>query len=232
MQASQLSASVAFDCNLNRIKADINQLAGTLPDILQRLEDKLDMRAERERIGSKPEQTESLGGDGRLRSLPPMLSSGGGAGSNSNSSHRLGSFKRGVLPDTIGPAGSEKSLSKQKSFGSQLVVQQDEISRGSKTRRAPETNMDASERLIELSRRLGTMEFLLGQIAGAVGVKGNIGEGDDDEDRRRLKEKLKLAIEADRRSRIRPIVSRAEVWLEYIFGICQPDQRIGKRGSK
>ena len=69
-------------------------------------------------------------------------------------------------------------------------------------------------------------------IAISMGVRGVNREFDHEEDRKRLKEKLKQAIEVDRRSRIRTIVSRAEVWLEYMFGICQPDQRLGKRGSR
>ena len=81
-----------------------------------------------------------------------------------------------------------------------------------------------------IGAKLESLDKMLVQIINVL-VKST-SEGDDDEDRKRLKEKLKQAIEADRRSRIRPIVSRSEMWLEYIFGICQPDQRIGKRGSR
>ncbi len=47
-----------------------------------------------------------------------------------------------------------------------------------------------------------------------------------------FQEKLKVAIELDRRSKVRTIVSSGEVWIDYLFGICRPDQRIGKRGSR
>ena len=64
------------------------------------------------------------------------------------------------------------------------------------------------------------------------------------EDRKRLKEKLKSAFEAvqlsgraggkgqdalrGRRGGRPP----GTPWLEYVFGICPPDQRVGKRGSR
>ena len=59
-----------------------------------------------------------------------------------------------------------------------------------------------------------------------------VSSGDDNEDRKRLKEKLKEALESDRRRRLRPIVSARQQWLEYIFGICKPDRRNGKRGNR
>ncbi len=83
-----------------------------------------------------------------------------------------------------------------------------------------------------LETRIGDINMKLEKIAVAVGVKVESHEGDDEEDRRRLKEKLKIAIELDRRTRVRTIVSKSEVWLEYIFGICPPDKRVGKRGSR
>jgi hypothetical protein len=63
------------------------------------------------------------------------------------------------------------------------------------------------------------------------------------EDRKRLKEKLKSAFEAVQlaggaggggRALLGARGGRppAKPWLEYVFGICPPDQRIGKRGSR
>jgi hypothetical protein len=94
-----------------------------------------------------------------------------------------------------------------------------------------ETTVTAAKQL-DWDSRFGAIDKKLEQIAGAIGFRGPGNENDDDEDRKRLKEKLKQAIEADRRSRVRTIVSRGERWLEYMFGICPPDQRIGKRGSR
>ena len=83
-----------------------------------------------------------------------------------------------------------------------------------------------------LDTKIGEVNRMLERIAVAVGVKVGGNEGDDEEDRKRLKEKLKTAIELDRRARVHTIVSSREMWLEYIFGICSPDKRVGKRGSR
>ena len=57
--------------------------------------------------------------------------------------------------------------------------------------------------------------------------------GDDDEDRKRIKERLKEAVENDKRARARVIKAvHRESWLEYVFGICEPDRRVGKQGSR
>jgi hypothetical protein len=74
-----------------------------------------------------------------------------------------------------------------------------------------------------------SLERRLDQIASAVGVKA---AGEEEDDRKRLKEKLKLALERDKQRRIRTIVSEHAKWLEYVFGICKADQRLGKRGSR
>jgi hypothetical protein len=74
-----------------------------------------------------------------------------------------------------------------------------------------------------------SLERRLDQIASAVGVKA---AGEEEDDRKRLKEKLKLALERDKRRRIRQIVPEHAKWLEYVFGICKADQRLGKRGSR
>jgi hypothetical protein len=253
MQASQL--------RLGSIQADINQLAGTLPDILQRLEDKLDLRVAREHAGGRPgtRRSSSLKADGRRGALPPRRAGAGGDAWDSGSDGLAESrARRGdeqdagdllklpgkrALTGTAAPDAGEAAEAMKATQGkpsSQLVKKGAPAPAGSfrdSTAGSPppesESQCEEAGRMQELSLRLGSLETMLAQIADAVGVKsGTGGEGDDDEDRRRLKEKLKLAIEADRRSRIRPIVSRAEVWLEYIFGICQPDQRIGKRGSR
>jgi hypothetical protein len=81
----------------------------------------------------------------------------------------------------------------------------------------------------EQERYKNSLEKKLDRIASAVGVKTN---EDEDDDRKRLKEKLKHAIERDKRSRVRKIESEQAKWLEYIFGICKADQRCGKRGSR
>jgi hypothetical protein len=54
---------------------------------------------------------------------------------------------------------------------------------------------------------------------------------DDAEDRKRLKERLKEGLAEGARSRPTS-VSGKEGWPEYIFGICPPDGRVGKGGSR
>ncbi len=71
------------------------------------------------------------------------------------------------------------------------------------------------------------------RIAEIVCVRAlDVSSGDDDEDRRRLKEKLKSALDKDKLRKTRKNLSDQEKWLEFVFGICEPDARFGKRGSR
>ena len=83
-------------------------------------------------------------------------------------------------------------------------------------------------------QRLEGLDRQLMLVAKAVGAPllQRVSAGDDNEDRKRLKEKLKEALESDRRGRLRKIVSERQRWVEYLFGICQPDRRNGKRGNR
>ena len=84
------------------------------------------------------------------------------------------------------------------------------------------------------------MNHRLERIAVAVGtnlsdLRGAAKAGDDDEDRKRLKEKLKAALESEAKGRHgvhRNVNATRTDWLEYIFGICKPDRRVGKLGSR
>jgi hypothetical protein len=58
------------------------------------------------------------------------------------------------------------------------------------------------------------------------------GAGDDDADRKRLKERLKGALDVEKRRKIKSTSSESEALLEYVFGICKPDRRVGKVGSR
>ena len=258
------SKQLAIDSYLNNLRADINQLAGTLPEILQRLEDKLDMRAEREDAGGlqdilQPWSTETVGVRGRLSSLPARKSRTSSVELESESdestlSRARQDTERGAV--RLPQAPRQKPLKRTGSGFSALTekigaaepepLKQDKPARlrgivkdtadNALDRAVSSTTdplRDSTGRLMDggLGAKLESLDKKLMQIINVLVVKHTC-EGDDDEDRKRLKEKLKQAIEADRRSRIRPIVSRSEVWLEYIFGICQPDQRIGKRGSR
>ena len=39
-------------------------------------------------------------------------------------------------------------------------------------------------------------------------------------------------LESEKEKLIRVGISEGDAWLEYIFGICKPDQRVGKLGSR
>ena len=95
-----------------------------------------------------------------------------------------------------------------------------------------ERGVDVSSDIKAFNANFGLIDKKLDLIAISMGVRGVNSQYDHEEDRKGLKEKLRQAIEADRRSRVNPIVSHAEVWLEYLFGICHPDKRLGKRGSR
>jgi hypothetical protein len=64
-----------------------------------------------------------------------------------------------------------------------------------------------------IDSRLLVIEKALERIGGAVGVRGGVGAGDDEEDRKRLKEKLKDALDREKKLRLRTIVSVKEVRL-------------------
>ncbi len=82
-----------------------------------------------------------------------------------------------------------------------------------------------------LEKRFAVVESRLESIAEAVGVTVEANAGDDDADRKRLKEKLKEALEVEQ-TKTKSIYVEKETWMEYIFGICKPDGRVGKRGSR
>ena len=52
------------------------------------------------------------------------------------------------------------------------------------------------------------------------------------EDRKRLKEKLKEAMDHHYEARAAKLDRIKPDWMEYIFGICRPDGRLGKEGSR
>ncbi len=90
---------------------------------------------------------------------------------------------------------------------------------------------EPADRMEVMDLKLDGIDKKVERIASAVGAR--LGTGiNEEEDRRRLKEKLKEALESAQRNRLQLVESESEVWLEYIFGICKPDGRIGKMGSR
>jgi hypothetical protein len=304
MEEHQLSMSATTDSSLRRVHTDMHQLAGSLLDISQRLEDRLDVLAERARgdvephtlqqkkssspaagegwhgvpisgestrfrsrsaqsvtwsTGSKPvragqeavpEQSLSAVREGKRNSDRFVL---GGSGMNlgqrkskSSSWHDDPDFTASapahthLLEQTLGDKGDSHLVDQEISIQvpiEALSTRQGKLALSETTQEVTalekkQETREVTTKLLELDSRFEAIDKKLEQIVGAVVVRGPANENDDDEDRKRLKEKLKLAIEADRRSRVRTIVSQGEVWLEYMFGICAPDQRLGKRGSR
>jgi hypothetical protein len=78
---------------------------------------------------------------------------------------------------------------------------------------------------------LTSLSHTLALVAKAVGVS-DTEEDSGAEERRRLKVKLKTAMESGTRHSLRHIETERETWTEYIFGICKPDGRVGKAGSR
>ncbi len=248
---SQKSSCAALDSSMRRLHTDMHHLADTVFDIAQRLEDKLDWLAE----------SASSGGGGQHRPFPRTREYASGAGHKNSSSSSVrwgagvdGLRKEKTAQDTdpvkediskLDPVDirlsygtdSDKKISECRLLERE-VPGRDKYWRSTGDLRcvgASETAHEQQQTTGEL-RDLGTkfvaMDKKLERISNSLGLKAGIDDGNDEEDRRRLKEKLKVAIEVDRRSHIRAIVSRSEVWIEYIFGICSPDKRLGKRGSR
>ncbi len=85
----------------------------------------------------------------------------------------------------------------------------------------------------EQERRLVEIDRKLHMIADAVGVRMQAKEEEDAEDRKRLKERLKEALALEKMDRVNgKHEGEGEDWLEFIFGICRPNGRVGKMGSR
>ncbi len=83
----------------------------------------------------------------------------------------------------------------------------------------------------KIDKRLEAMERRLEKIADAVGVNKTVSAGDDDEDRKRLKERLNEALKTHKKNALRGEI-QPDGWAEYLFGICRPNGRLGKHGSR
>ena len=243
----QRRTATSTDASLRRVHSDMQHLSGGLLDIImsvQRLEDKLDRLSSGDgewRTPSSPRRSTSA-----IKGRPPppanrRASSRGDVESNGEGLKRTKAqaaeketVNRKTAVDNV--SGQPKAVDSDRNIDMPMEVIVP-------VRRLEAEVLDASastkpsDSLVQemhpsLDTKIGEVNKMLERIAVAVGVKIGGNEGDDEEDRKRLKEKLKVAIELDRRTRVHTIVSSREVWLEYIFGICSPDKRVGKRGSR
>jgi hypothetical protein len=258
MEESQMSSSATLDSTLHRIHTDMHQIAGNLLDILIRLEDRLDSIADRASCDAVQKAhpaagrvcKKSFAGRGDGSDLDGFNSHrlGKGAWQQAESSRILGRDldfvqTQNAVPGKRGSGqGTSKKLATRSSSlpaGSAIWMQdenREKIEGFSSSSTLPlepaRTPVDVLSEFKSFNTKFGSLVKKVELIAISMGIHGVSSEFDHEEDRKRLKEKLKQAIEIDRRSRIHTIVSHAEAWLEYVFGICQPDQRLGKRGSR
>ena len=82
-----------------------------------------------------------------------------------------------------------------------------------------------------LGRQVASIGNMLESIRDAVGINVEEDKAHNNADRKRLKEKLKEALEVGEQGRLLQ-QNNKESWMEYVFGICNPDERVGKRGSR
>ena len=227
--------------SLQGVQTDMQDLASRLLEIavsIQRLEVKLDRIAD-SGLSSKSQQLPQK----KDQALPADLQSGGPLSTSNRKLHPSGT-KYVDTVDTRREAVIWKQYSQKKLV--EHVLFENSIKYGSDNEGSLLTDDElceedcinsasppgAADALVELDTKFTIIDKKLERISASMKIKSEANDGDDEEDRRRLKEKLKIAIDLDRRSRVHTIVSRSEVWLEYIFGICSPDQRLGKRGSR
>jgi hypothetical protein len=192
------------DAAVQGVRADSRKGFEDVTGLVTRMEAKLDRLAEAGGAGG-------AGGTGS--------GGAGGVGSPKNPSEEAGA------PPALGGRSGGDAGNRQ-----QLARRRLELGLGSEMEGGSSSLEDEEESDRKLLQGLGRK---VDQIAEAVGVKAeDVSSGDDEEDRRRLKEKLKSALDKDRQSRTQKNLSDQEKWLEFIFGICEPDVRFGKRGSR
>jgi hypothetical protein len=250
MDESQKSRSEKLDTTLEHMETDMHHLASRLLEIavvMQRLEVKLDRIAESGTSDKRPQLPQKCDSASQANFQDGVVLSMGSQASAISAVERSDSHMKRTRKD-VEPAGTvviwnnssqdsldadrlvEKSISESRLAHSKVM---DNTLDGLGTNDTkPASPPGAANMLPELDLKFGIIDRKLERISTSLGIKSGTNEGDDEEDRRRLKEKLKAAIEVDRRSRVLTIVSRSEMWIEYIFGICSPDQRIGKSGSR
>jgi hypothetical protein len=81
-----------------------------------------------------------------------------------------------------------------------------------------------------LEQKMAELGEQLEGVSEALGSKPNVSSRDDDADRKRIKERFKSALEHEKRHSVSEI--KLEGFFEYLFGICSPNGRLGKRGSR
>ncbi len=94
----------------------------------------------------------------------------------------------------------------------------------------------------KIEKRLASVELHMKGLVDALKIKDQSIKGEglvenskndlEREDRKRLKQKLKDAIEHTHEISTDHVTENKVGWPEHIFGMCRPDGRVGKEGSR
>ncbi len=260
MDETQKSRSATIESSLREAHNDMHRMAASLLDIaisIRRVEDKLDRASEKQNAEVGQYTSLQRPGDKAMAGddKQPLRATLQCAHTNHGERLELGT-ETDVLETNGADALAEQGVQQQDSVvqsskgaeDSLDIQHSDQDSAAVKLSRSGSSKElhnyckdtdalaklehEATVGLLQLDTKLAAMDKKLEKITASMGIRSGASMGDDEEDRKRLKEKLKLAIELDKRSRVRKVVSKREVWLEYVFGICIPDKRTGKRGSR
>ena len=91
----------------------------------------------------------------------------------------------------------------------------------------------AEERHSFNEKNISRIETKLDKIVAVVCAKETDRAQEDAEDRKRLKERLiEAALEQSTQNQKTVNAAEKESWAEFFFGICKPDGRVGKEGSR
>jgi hypothetical protein len=128
-----------------------------------------------------------------------------------------------------------------------IMTKLGEIEKGLKKIQTISTMPDSifqQESTMKIDQRLASVELHLKTLANALCLKvndqntekGEVEKTSDTqlerEDRKRLKQRLKDALEYQSEMSTMQTHENHTSWAEYIFGICRPDGRMGKEGSR
>jgi hypothetical protein len=253
MDEAQKSRSAALDESLRQVHSSLLDITVSI----RRLEDKMDKGFEKKHASGPGHQYTSLqqktslaAGDKQCLPTETIFRHGSSGRSGVDSET---AFEKNIRGATHSQQKLEKLvISQSKVVTGKTDIQNEKIgleageilhsaefyrelqSSDLDTETGVKVELEGTIGLSQLGTKLAAMDNKLEKILASTGIRSGADMGDDREDRKRLKEKLKLAIELDKQSHVtvRNIVSNRELWMEYIFGICSPEPRTGKRGSR
>jgi hypothetical protein len=132
-----------------------------------------------------------------------------------------------AAPDPPGQASENQSrlLGRLTALGTSLKATQASLESRIDSRFEAITRLEAA--VDAMGKSMEAVHEKLDKIGEAMGVSIEKA-GDDDEDRKRIKERLKEALDVHKRQQGLDRVG----YIEYLFGVCKADGRVGKFGSR